>query len=169
MFERTTRRITIFLIFLTAVLVGVAFSRSQPVWGPFIGLLIAFGWVVGEIRNYEWASAIALILYSIAALFTVIPTQSAIWGVLIIVAALCAWNTAQFDRLIGTTKNIPEESGLKRQFFQRLLLVAAGGTLLAMMASVISLNISFGLALGLAVLAVIGLSQAFIFLRRESD
>ena len=166
---RTTQWGTFALITATGLLMAAAFGRTEPVWGPVIGLLVAGAWIAGELRGVDWAAPAGLILYAIAGLFTVIPTESASWGVLIIVAALGAWNSSQFDRLIRLAANIPDEERLIRQYYRRLASIAVAGALIAILASFISLDVSFGLALVLAIIAIIGLSQAFLFLRRESD
>ena len=166
---RSTQWGTFALIVLSAVVMAAAFAPSQPLWGPVTAFVIAGGWITGELRGWEWAAPAGLIFYAIAGLFTVMPTENAFWGVLIIVSALCAWNSSQFDRVVALAANIPDPEDLVRRYFRRLLGVALAGGAIAIIASQISLNVSFSLALVLAIIAVIGLSQAFIFLRRESD
>ncbi|MCB0005053.1 MAG: hypothetical protein KDE09_22775 [Anaerolineales bacterium] len=166
---RSTQWGTFALIVATALVMAAAFAPSNAIWGPVIAFAIAAGWIVGELRNWEWVAPAGLILYAIAGLFVVLPTENAFWGVMIIVVALCAWNSSQFDRVIALAANIPDEEGLVRRYYRRLLTVAVAGGVISIIASRISLNVSFSLALVLAIVAVIGLSQAFIFLRRESD
>ena len=86
-----------------------------------------------------------------------------------LVAALVAWDLDQFAqrmRVAGRVDGAPE---LERRHIRRLLIVAAIGGVLGAIGLGLRVRLSFGLALLLAALAMLGLSITVGFLRRLRD
>ena len=86
-----------------------------------------------------------------------------------IIAALAAWDMEDFHQRMECVERVNHKEGLERKYLQRLLIVEGSGALLAVAAVSFPVTFSFGSALLLGLLAVVGLSRAIGFLQRESD
>lgn len=92
------------------------------------------------------------------------------WLLLIgLIAALSAWDLDAFARRLSSVDAVEQEQALKRRHLQRLLVVDALGLLLGVSALTVQIRLSFGLALVLALIALVGLSRALGFLGRGSS
>ena len=91
------------------------------------------------------------------------------WPVLGLVAALVAWDLDQFAQRMRAAGRVDDAPGLERRHIRRLLVVAAIGSVLGAIGLGLRVRLSFGLALLLAALAMLGLSIIIGFLRRLRD
>ena len=85
------------------------------------------------------------------------------------VAALVAWDLDQFAQRMRAAGRVDDAPGLERRHIRRLLVVAAIGGVLGAIALGLRVRLSFGLALLLAALAMLGLGIAIGFMRRLRD
>lgn len=86
-----------------------------------------------------------------------------------IIATLAAWDIEDFHQRMEGVERVDHRETLERKYLQRLLVIEGSGALLALAAVSISVTFSFGSALLLGLLAVVGLSRTIGFLQRESD
>lgn len=127
---------------------------------PIIGLI--FLW-----RGWGWVLSILLAIFSgLAAAGFYLEVEPA-WLVLGIVAALVAWDQEHLSARIKSAGRIDSQSMLIRKHWIRLGWVCLAGLLLVGLTYLIQVEFTFGLAVFLAILAVIGLSQGIAFLRRS--
>ena len=83
-----------------------------------------------------------------------------------LVAAISAWDLDALSRQVSDTDDV--KPGLEGRHLRRLLIVDGIGLLLAGLALTVQLRLSFGLAVAAAIVALVGLSRAVGFLRRNS-
>ncbi len=139
---------------------------SQWVWMPAIGILAVL-WLFGYWRGWEWVASLAVVGYTGMAAAGSLSGLGSGWMVGGLVAALCAWDLHRFVLCLRSVERVEAEGALERRHLQRLLAVAGLGLLLAAIALTVEIRLSFLFALLLGTLAVLGLSRAVSFLRRE--
>lgn len=113
------------------------------------------------------ASLTTVLLASAAAVGAWLELQG--WLLLMgLIAALSAWDLDAFARQLRSVDAVEQEQALKRRHLERLLIVDALALLLGVSALTVQIRLSFGLALVLALIALVGLSRALGFLGRGS-
>jgi hypothetical protein len=134
---------------------------------PILGL--AALWYLGQRRGLKWVTSLELLLY--VGLAAIGLWQQLTSGLMLlgIIAALAAWDIDDFHQRMKGVERVDQREGLERKYLQRLLIVEGSGALLSVAAVSLSVTFSFGSALLLGLLAVIGLSRTIGFLQRESD
>ncbi len=141
---------------------------SQWLWTPGIAIL-ALLWLFGYWRGWDWIASLGLVGYAGVAVAGLSLGLGAGWMLLGLVATLCAWDLQRFVLCLDGVARVEAGQALERQHLQRLLIVAGLGLFLATVALTVEIRLSFLLALLLGTLAVLGLSRAVSFLRREGD
>lgn len=134
---------------------------------PILGL--AALWLLAERRGLKWLTSLELLLY--VGLAAIGLWQQLAFGLMLlgIIAALATWDMENFHQRMKDVERVDHREGLERKYLQRLLIVEGSGALLAVAAVNLSVTFSFGSALLLGLLAVVGLSRTIGYLRRESD
>ena len=84
-------------------------------------------------------------------------------------AALVAWAAAAVGALFDEAGDVPDREAMERRIVRRLLLIGGLGLGMGLLAVVVRLNVSFGLAMLLALLAVLGLARAVTAVRELVD
>ncbi len=139
-------------------------------WTP-AALIVSLGLPVMLTQRTDkaWvASLTAVLLASAAAVGAWLELQG--WLLLIgLIAALSAWDLDAFARQLRSVDAVEKEQALKHRHLQRLLIVDALALLLGVSALTVQIRLSFGLALVLALIALVGLSRALGFLGRGSS
>jgi hypothetical protein len=127
---------------------------------PIIGLI--FLW-----KGWGWVLSILLAIFSgLAAAGFYLDLEPA-WLISGILAALVAWDQEHLSRRIKSAGRIDAQPMLIKKHWIRLGWVCLAGLLLVGLTYLIQVEFTFGLAVVLAILAVIGLSQGIAFLRRS--
>jgi hypothetical protein len=163
------------LLFTSTILATVALALGYGLVGLWAGvvfvLVLGFLWLVGQRRGWGWMASVMLVFFVGAASIGLWLNVQDGWMLLSVVAALSAWDLDHFaQRLSGVGQNRVEETrDLERRHLERLLIVDGLGLLFGAVALGIEVDLGFGTALLLGLLAVLGLSRAVGILRRESD
>jgi hypothetical protein len=136
-------------------------------WTPLL-VIIGLLWLVGQ--RYDWAGwpSVGLICFVGAAAWGVWGGAAVGWLLGGTIAALVAWDLAHFSQRLkygGQVENIAE---LKRTHLRRLLVVAGLGLLLGGVALSIQIELNFGWALLLGLLAILSLSWIISLTRDKS-
>jgi hypothetical protein len=130
-----------------------------------LGLL----WLLGQRRHAEWLASLVLVFFVGAAVLGIWWESPKILMLIGVVAALAAWD---LDHLVHRLRSVKHGEGvrtLERGHIRRLLSVAGLGLLLGAIALVSQVRLGLSLVFLLGLLAMLGLSGAIRFLRRESD
>lgn len=142
-------------------------------WAGMVWILaLGFLWLIGQWRQWRWMASIGLVFFVGAAAGGFWLGLAAGWMLLGVVAALDAWDLDYFfQRLsrVAADETLAQRRELKQRHLRRLAVVNVMGLLLAAVALEVRFEFSFGAAFWLGLLAILGLSQAVGFLRRESD
>jgi hypothetical protein len=136
-----------------------------------VGLLAALGLLclVGQWRGWDWVLSVGLVLFVTAAAIGLWLNLPAGWMLVGMVAALSAWDLDRFARRLKRAGHVERARELERSHLWRLLVVDALGMAVAAVALGLRVEFGFGAALFLGLIAVLALSRAIGWLRRESD
>ena len=159
-------------VLLYAAIIGAIFSLAAgyfftdlpSVAAPII--LIGAVWLVAEIRGWRWIGSISLFLLIIGSAVGIIVEVDPIWAILATVLALAAWELSYFRRFLKQAPWVRNEDHLVTRHHTRVIVVAVIGVVTAWLTTQIEVNIGFGVALLLAIISLLGLSRAVIYLRR---
>jgi hypothetical protein len=164
---------TTLLLLTSLVVAAAALGLGHWLVRAWLGTVVAVGvgifQLVGKWRGWRWAGSAALILFAGAAAMGVRLGADASWMLLGVVAALAAWDLDHFAFRLEFAPSDEVARSLERHHLLRLLIVVVLGLALGVAALNIRAAFGFGTAVVLGLLAILGLSRAIGFLRRESD
>ena len=160
-------------IALAASAAAVGFFLSQ-VWLGLLFIILWFAfWVISLVRQYSAEGAgvgsSALFAYVIITLFAIGSGVWPGWLLLGLVAALAAWDLEFF---ILRTRDVEDESlvgVMINQHVRRLFVVSAIGLVLPGTALFIHYDLTFGMALGIGLLAAFGVTLFVNLLHRPKS
>ena len=129
--------------------------------------LLAAIWLIAHFRKWYWFSSIALLLIIIAAAFGVWEDYSTVWMLLGALGGLLGWDLSDFARRLSYAAPMDDTRGLERLHMERVGIVAALGLGLALLSVFIHVQrLAFEVAVGLVLLAALGLTRLVIGLRK---
>jgi hypothetical protein len=130
-------------------------------------LLLAILWFVTHFRKWYWFSSVALLLMIFAAAYGVWSQFPTVWMLLGAVGCLLGWDLSDFARRLSYASPIDDTRGMERRHLERVGIVAALGLGLAILSVVIRVErLAFEVAVGLVLLAALGLTRLVIGLRK---
>jgi hypothetical protein len=159
-------------IALSALVLALNYLQSFWALGVPVVAGLALIWLASQARSRASASSLASFgfagMLGLAA-FGVWQNMPPGWMLLAAAGALVGWDLNQFESRLRSAKRTDNEAALIQAHVRRLLIVAATGLALSEIALGVQVEFSFGWTLLLGLLAMLGLSRAIGFLRRESD
>lgn len=130
-------------------------------------MLIGIVWLLAHWRKLYWFSSIALFLAIIAAGYGVwseFPTE---WMLLGALGGLLGWDLSDFAQRLRFAAPTDDIQGMERRHLARAGIVAALGGALAYLSVVIQVRrLAFEVAVGLILLAAVGLTGLVMRLRK---
>lgn len=136
---------------------------NQARWFLILGTI----WLLANWRKYYWFSSVALFVILIAAAFGVWVEFPTIWMLLGALGGLLGWDLSDFARRLSYAASTDDTIGMERRHLARVGIVAALGFGLALLSLYIHINrLAFEVAVGLVLLAVLGLTRLVMGLRR---
>ena len=161
----------------TALTIGILLAASSlglgyglaALWVPLAAILVMGGlWILGQRAGWSWIAWPMVVLFAAAAALGTLLELNRVLLTVGLIAALSAWDLNGFAGQLRRVDAVEQEGTLKRRHLLRLLTVDGLGLLLALLALVVEIKLSFGLALVLGLAALLGLSRAIRYFRRES-
>jgi hypothetical protein len=157
------RRTTI-VLFGCVIVAVLALGIGYVLGGSWIGAAAAVGiggaWLLVHLLSDRPAGNLLawLCLTSVAAIGVAIGLPA---GFMLVaaVAALCAWDIAHYEQRRDEVSRVDSSDAMERQHLIRLAITAAGGLALGAAALLVRVNFGFGVAIVLAIVAVVLLSQ----------
>jgi hypothetical protein len=130
-------------------------------------LLLAILWLATHFRKWYWFSSVALLLMIFAAAYGVWRQFPTVWMLLGAVGGLLGWDLSDFARRLSYTSPMDDTRGMERRHLERVGIVAALALGLAILSVVIRVErLAFEVAVGLVLLAALGLTRLVIGLRK---
>lgn len=130
-------------------------------------LLLAVSWLAAHFRKYYWFSSLALLITVVAAAYGVWREFPTVWMLLGALGGLLGWDLSDFARRLRYAAPMDDTREMERRHLERVGIVAALGMGLALLSIYIRIHrLAFEVAVGLLLLAVLGLTRLVIGLRK---
>jgi len=130
-------------------------------------LLLAVLWLVAHFRKWYWFSSIALLIMIVGAAYGVWRGFPIVWMLLGAVGGLLGWDLSDFARRLSYASPMDDTRPMERRHLERVGIVAALGGGLALLSVFVHFQrLAFEVAVGLVLLAVLGLTRLVIGLRK---
>ena len=131
-------------------------------------LLLAAVWLFMQYRKWSWFSSIALLIIIVAAAYGVWLGNPTVWMVLGAVGGLLGWDLSDFARRLSYASPMDDTRTMERRHLERAGIVAALGLGLALLSIFLRFErLAFEVAVGLLLLAALGLTRLVIGLIRK--
>jgi hypothetical protein len=164
------------LVLSTWICLGLA--ASFPIAGSlmilnwllalFIFILIMI-WILGVKWRRRWAVTFSLVGFSMALAYGEWIGLKIGWSVVSIVFLLIAWDLQWFIWRIDLADRVEDEKELLRSHVLRLVIISIAGLLLAGVTQLIRVRFSFGIALLLGFLVILGLQRWILIANRAGE
>src|SRR5215211_7874354 len=130
-------------------------------------LLLGTLWLVTHLRKWYWFSSIALLMIIFAAAYGVWREFPTVWMLLAALGGLLGWDLSDFARRLSYASPMDDTRTVERLHMERVGIVAALGFGLAILSVIIRVErLAFEVAVGLVLLAALGLTRLVIGLRK---
>lgn len=155
-----------------SVIIGIAslaYGYSQEGFtDPALWIALMGGvWLLAHWRRYYWFSSVALLLMIFAAAYGVWREFRAAWMILGALGGLLGWDLSEFARRLRYAAPTDDIADMERRHLARVGVVAALGLGLAYLSTVVQFRrLAFEAAVGLILLAALGLTRLVMRLRK---
>lgn len=130
-------------------------------------LALAAVWLFAHFRRWYWFSSAALLVMVVAAAYGVWHEFPAVWMLLGAVGGLLGWDLSDFARRLSYASPMDDTRGMELRHLERAGIVAALGLGLALLSVFLRFErLAFEVAVGLLLLAALGLTRLVIGLRK---
>lgn len=150
-------------------IISLAYGYSQEGYANpalWIALLGIF-WVLAHWRRIYWFSAVAFFLMIFAAGYGIWREFPPVWMLIGALGSLLGWDLSDFAMRLRYAAPTDDVEGMERRHLARVGVVAALGLGLAYLSVVIHVRrLAFEVAVGLILLAALGLARLIMRLRR---
>ena len=162
---------TIFALILSILLATIALAIGYAQAGvdnySLWFLLLAAVWLIAHFRKWYWFSSTALLITIIAAAFGVWNGFPTIWMLLGALGGLLGWDLSDFAQRLSYAAPMDDTRGMERLHIERVGIVAVLGFGLAILSLFVRIHrLAFEVAVGLILLATLGLTRLVIGLRK---
>lgn len=138
--------------------------------GPARWLLAAgAAWLFAQWQRLHWAASLGLLVFVGAAAYGLWAGLPASLMTLAAVGGLLGWDLAGLSHRLRLASPTDDVKKIEQMHMARVAVVSALGLVLAGVASVIRIRLSFELAVVLVLLAGIGLTQVVSWLQRRGE
>jgi hypothetical protein len=157
---------------IISIIIGTAslgVGYSQAGYDLYARWLVLSGvvWLFSYWRRWYWFSSAALILFIVAAGYGVWRDFTSAWMFLGALGGLLGWDLSDFSQRLRYAAPTDDVQGMERRHLTRVGMVALLGGGLALLSSVIQIKrLAFEVAVGLILLAAVGLTRLVMRLRK---
>ena len=158
--------------FVLSVILGtgslaMGYYRAEFFDGARWSILLGIVWILSHWRKVHWVSSLAFLLVVIGAAYGVWNSFTAYWMLLGALGGLLGWDLSDFARRLGYAAPTDDIRGMENRHIARVAVVGALGFGLAWLSVVIRIErLPFEAAVGLVLLAALGLTRLVVRLRR---
>lgn len=154
-------------ILLGTISLGIGYIQGGMAGYSLWFLSLAAVWLITHFRKWYWFSSIALIIVILAAAFGVWREFPTVWMLLGALGGLLSWDLSDFARRLSYAAPMDDTRGMQLLHMERVGIVAALGLGLALLSVFIHVQrLAFEVAVGLVLLAALGLTRLVIGLRK---
>lgn len=156
-------------LILTGLLIVVQYWMAVQQSWVLLLLVPGIVWYSGQHWNVAFIDGLMLIFYTLASAFIIPAGGSAFLALGIILLALNAWQLINLSRRLFYVQEREVEARLFRRNISRLGIILLASLVFGGAALVIKLELRFWALLGLALLAILGLSQLVSYLNQQGN
>lgn len=162
----------IIVAFVLSVILGTAslaygYSQAGMTDPARWAILLGVVWILAHWRKLYWVSSLAFFLTILGAAYGVWNGLPTVWMLLGALGGLLGWDLADFARRLSYAAPTDDIVGMERRHLARVGVVAALGFGIALLSLVIRINrLAFEVAVGLVLLAALGLTRLVVRLRK---
>jgi len=154
-------------ILLGTISFAIGYSQAEAPISPFWFLVLTALWLFTHFRKWYWFSSVALLITVVAAAYGVWNGYATVWMLLGAVGGLLGWDLSDFAHRLSYAPPMDDTRPMERRHLERAGIVAALGLGLALLSLFIHVRrLAFEVAVGLVLLAVLGLTRLVIGLRK---
>jgi len=154
-------------ILFATVSLGIGYVQAGSAGYLLWFLLLAVAWLITHFRKWYWFSSLALLVTILAAGYGVWRGFSTVWMLLGALGGLLGWDLSDFARRLSYASPMNDTRSMERLHLERVGIVAALGFGLAILSVVVHIQrLAFEVAVGLVLLAALGLTRLVIGLRK---
>ena len=154
-------------ILLGTISLAIGYSQAGLSGYSLWFFLLAVIWFVTHFRKWYWFSSVALLIIVFGAAYGVWREAPTVWMLLSALGGLLGWDLSDFGRRLSYASPMDDTRTIERLHMERLGIVAALGFGLAVLSVVIHVErLAFEVAVGLVLLAALGLTRLVIGLRK---
>ena len=154
-------------ILLGTIPLAIGYAQGGMAGYSIWFLLLGVIWLGTHFRKWYWFSSIALLITIIAAAFGVWNGFPTIWMLLGALGGLLGWDLSDFARRLSYAAPMDDTRGMERLHMERVGIVAVLGFGLAILSLFVRIHrLAFEVAVGLILLATLGLTRLVIGLRK---
>src|SRR5215217_911541 len=154
-------------IFIGTASLAIGYRQAGAAELSLAFLVLAALWLFAHFRKWYWFSSIALIMIVIAAAYGVWREFATVWMLLGAVGGLLGWDLSDFARRLSYAAPMDDTRTMERLYMERVGIVAILGVGLALLSVYIRIHrLAFEVAVGLLLLAALGLTRLVIGLRK---
>jgi len=159
--------VLIFSILLGTISLAIGYTLGGMSFYSLWFVLLAAAWLVTHFRKWYWFSSIALLVEIVAAAYGVWHGFATLWMLLGALGGLLGWDLSDFARRLSYASPMDDTRPLERVHMERVAIVAVLGIGLAILSLFVRIHrLAFEVAVGLVLLAVLGLTRLVIGLRK---
>ena len=161
---------------IVALILSIILGTGSLVYGYFQAgmpdparwyVLLGIVWILAHWRKVYWFSALGLFLTLIGAAYGVWNQFTTVWMLLGALGGLLGWDLPDFAMRLSYAAPTDDIQGMERRHLERVGIVAALGFGLALLSLYIHIKrLAFEVAVGLVLLAALGLTRLVIGLRK---
>ena len=139
-------------------------DATAPVrWFIVLGIV----WLAAHWRKWYWVSSVALLALVAGAAYGVWKDFPTVWMLLGTLGGLLGWDLSDFARRLGYVAPTDDVRGMERRHLERVGIVAVLGLGLALLSVYVKVQrLAFEVAIGLVILAALGLTRLVMGLRK---
>ncbi len=155
-------------IISSAVLVCWGYAAVGWIWVALGLALVGIVWLVAVWRGWAWFAWVAMVLYSLAAVFGVLLDLPLVWLFTGLVSGLVAWDLTNFHYQLRFVEK-EDLAQMERAHMERLGLFLGIALLLGAGSIVLQARLTFEWVAFLVLLCVWGLSRMVKWLRKPQN
>lgn len=139
-------------------------DATAPVrWFVVLGIV----WLAAHWRKWYWVSSVALLALVAGAAYGVWKDFPTVWMLLGTLGGLLGWDLSDFARRLSYAAPTDDVRGMERRHLERVGIVAVLGLGLALLSVYVKVQrLAFEVAIGLVILAALGLTRLVMGLRK---
>ena len=147
-------------IVTSTILLGLGYTLFLEDYWQLVFAIVGLGvvWFIGEGKGWRGLPEAGLIIFIGLAALGLYLEKPAFLMLLGSIVALVTWDLSLFARRLAQAEWIENDVTVRRTHWQRLAMTAGLGLLLSGLALGVAIPMSFGVAIILGLLAVVGLS-----------